>query len=262
MVALDCRTRRDASQSKTAPAGLARKVDYERHFQAVAPALSVVLSPTPVLGRKAQERVQAAARFVSKMPGFGWLANALDVEAWSFHDDAFKELVGFLRKRTAAVVLSGDVHYGFTAQLKKGNGHRWVNLTSSAFHNQWVDNPRWLLAGRGALEAAGGLPSVDDTHELDDGTWRETVLLFESSEGVAAERALDEAAFRAEVENLPASDRPVGLEAAHTIEGEFLLYCHAAEVRFKVGRVLHSLLRETKAGVPVSETASVKLPVG
>jgi hypothetical protein len=70
------------------------------------PYLSLVVIPGPVLGVPWIE-----ARQESRTPDIVW---GRDAEAWGLQPRTFHRLLGRLARRPRVLVLSGDVHYGFT----------------------------------------------------------------------------------------------------------------------------------------------------
>ena len=67
---------------------------------------------------------------------------AWDMEAWAMDTERFETLLARLQPMKKVVILSGDVHYTFSAEMdywKKGvsTPTRIVQLTSSAIKNEW-----------------------------------------------------------------------------------------------------------------------------
>lgn len=129
VVGLDCRMRRAFLGGQV---DLASRAAIDERLPAGAARLTVVLSPTPVLGWRLLERVQALA-------GRLGLDVAFDDEAWG-QSPAQAWLLARLLSRGPALVLSGDVHYGFAARLTVSGGafagRAVCNLVASALKNR------------------------------------------------------------------------------------------------------------------------------
>jgi hypothetical protein len=147
-VVLDTRTRRAFSGAR-APANLiaASALTNQLPAHAAQFVLTVVLSPAPVFGHTFLETMQQPARFFSWIRGFlphsrtGYGGSAwLDHEAWSFDRWGFEHLLDELARYGRVLILSGDVHYSFTAAVKywhqaHGRQAAMVQLCSSSFKN-------------------------------------------------------------------------------------------------------------------------------
>lgn len=164
-VVLDTRTRRTFDQGRYGPPGLISATSLDAQLPAsLAPSpgaeLLFVVSPAPVLGLALiEEMVQP----VGSRAGFDFfLATMLrtkpritgykefDMEAWSMDAARFEALLARLHQFGKVVILSGDVHYGFSAELdywKRGTPtpSRVVQVTASALKNQYVDVPKRAL---------------------------------------------------------------------------------------------------------------------
>ncbi len=166
---LDTRTRRDLLSSY-APPGLLKKnaLDEQIPDTAVPSAgaeVLIVISPAPVLGLALIEEVfqpvmaRAATDFVNaikaafdkhKEPEIsGYLE--WDMEAWSMSPIHFEALLKKLHKMKKVIILSGDVHYGFSSEMdywKKGDAEpsRIIELCSSSLKNEWPEVLKRVLS--------------------------------------------------------------------------------------------------------------------
>jgi hypothetical protein len=118
------------------------------------PDFVIVISPCPVLGfPNFEELIQPAAAatislFQSDNNNPGIIAGRLgfDYEAWGFNTLGFERLLDRLNNYKKVILLSGDVHYGDTVVLDYWKGtseaptSRMVQLTASAFKNEWMGN--------------------------------------------------------------------------------------------------------------------------
>lgn len=155
LVVLDTRTRRWRSeQNFNHPSGL---MDWEaitdlqqdiRDLDAV-----ILVSPAPIFGVKLIEAIQKV---------FTWMGKPLmvDAENWMAHPGSAYALMNLFthpKTPTNFVILSGDVHYSFTYDIKlrglKSSPNIW-QITSSGLRNEfphdlleWFDRlNRWLYA--------------------------------------------------------------------------------------------------------------------
>lgn len=107
---------------------------------AAAP-LTVVVTPSPAFGTHIVEHViQPAA---SLLPGG---AAFTDYESWGGATANHQDLIARLAAYQPVVVLSGDVHYGFTGAVgddRSGGSSRFAQLTASAAQN--AENKTLLL---------------------------------------------------------------------------------------------------------------------
>ncbi len=150
---LDTRTRREY-ESLNSPPGLLNEAALEEQIPGSIPGgdapFTFIISPAPVLGISSfEELIQPAAAAVTgissttgRNPGF--LAGMLkrDYEAWGMSPKAFEALVERMSKLKRVIILSGDVHYGFSSMLDYWQGSantpaaRLVQFTSSALKNE------------------------------------------------------------------------------------------------------------------------------
>jgi hypothetical protein len=87
-----------------------------------------------------------------------------DIEAWSFNPAAFEALLARLQPHHQVLILSGDVHFGFTATMdywKQGEPKptRIVQAVASAFQNENSPTLQFLL-NTARLQQAFGLGLV------------------------------------------------------------------------------------------------------
>ena len=160
VIALDCRTRRSYDgRGRFALVGAA-DVDRALAFPADGqkPSFSIVISPAPVLGVSLIEAVQKLAS--------QWADEAVvqfDYEPWSA-GDTINALLNRLLYRSPALVLSGDVHYGFVAtavaQAGPHKGGRIINCTASALKNCSPGLVRWGKTLGGVSPHAAGVDEV------------------------------------------------------------------------------------------------------
>jgi hypothetical protein len=182
IVVLDTRTRRTYPTRHSAP-GLLNTEALEQQIpagpQSAATQLLIVVSPAPVLGlpvfeelgqpagaavidalnffrAKGKEESTLAEQRRAKLVG----AFLLDLEAWGLNVAAFEALLARLQPHHHVLILSGDVHYGFTSTLdywKQGEPRptRVVQAVASSFQNQ---NPAALqfLLGTARLQQVFG----------------------------------------------------------------------------------------------------------
>lgn len=158
-IVLDTRTHRSFDNGRYGPPRLIDAASLEEQLpDSLAPSpgaeLLFVVSPSPVLGLALIEEMaqpigargamdfflSTMMRSTPEISGY----KAFDMEAWSLDAAGFEALLARFHELKKVVVLSGDVHYGFTAQLdywKRGEPEpvRVVQLTSSALKNQWPD---------------------------------------------------------------------------------------------------------------------------
>jgi hypothetical protein len=155
-VVLDTRTWRTFN-GRYSPPGLISDVALEEQLPAsLAPSpgaeVLIVVSPAPVLGLAAIEEL---AQPIGARGYFDFTSSVIigqtpkitgymefDMEAWSLHSERFEALLARFNQMGKVVILSGDVHYGFSSEMdywKKAQPQpsRIVQLTASAFKNEW-----------------------------------------------------------------------------------------------------------------------------
>ena len=163
-VVLDTRTWR-AFDGRYTPPGLVSDVALDEQLPAsFAPSpgaeVLIVISPAPVLGLSAIEELaqpigargyfdfidSAIIGSEPKITGY----TAFDMEAWSLHSERFEALLARFNEMGKVVILSGDVHYGFSAEMDywktaQPQPGRIVQLTASALKNDWGISPKRAL---------------------------------------------------------------------------------------------------------------------
>lgn len=164
-VVLDTRTRRTFDNGRYGPPGLISAASLEAQLPAtLAPSpgaeLLFIVSAAPVLGLALIEEM---AQPIGARAGYDFFLSTMlrsepritgykefEMEAWSMDAARFEALLARLEQFRKVVILSGDVHYGFSAELdywKQGatTPARVVQLTASALKNQWEDVPKRAL---------------------------------------------------------------------------------------------------------------------
>jgi hypothetical protein len=155
-VFLDTRTRR-TYPGRLEPPGLMSDAALDDQLPASllpspgAGAL-IVVSPAPVIGLALIEELLQPLLARVKSDFFGGVIQGhqpavsgyldWDFEAWSLDPAQFEKFLARCAELGPVVLLSGDVHYGFSAQLdyfkpSAGPPSRIVQLTSSALKNEW-----------------------------------------------------------------------------------------------------------------------------
>jgi len=149
LVALDTRTRRNFRSARAGAGLISQDV-----LNAMLPPrsgsrpLTIVLSGAPVIGHPfLEETLQPLLTHV-------WGTADTDYEAWSFDRGAFERFFQRLGQYNQALILSGDVHYAFSAGMSYWDEHsgggaspnrsRFVQLTASSFKNS---DTKTLLVG-------------------------------------------------------------------------------------------------------------------
>lgn len=128
VLVLDTRTHRDATRD--GQAALMTEAELQRQITAAAPttkAVHIVLSPAPVIGHPFVERIiQATA-------GRHGLDAAVDLESWwsEARPGPFEALLDRLSAMERVILISGDVHYGFSATLRYWNDRPGKVVTAS-----------------------------------------------------------------------------------------------------------------------------------
>lgn len=146
---LNTRTERQYFEKEKPLANLIRNIRPEGQFS--SEKLAVIVSPVPVFGNvpfeTGQESMQKGTTDVITAIAFRATDNVgmfeKDQEAWSFSGRGFGKLLHFLSLFKKVLILSGDVHHSFTAQVKlwrqsgadKYQLTKIVQSTSSALKN-------------------------------------------------------------------------------------------------------------------------------
>jgi len=160
LVVLDTRTHRWRSESSLGkPSGL---MDWESlsdlQQELIGEDAVVLVSPAPVFGVKLIETVQRIVSFLGK-------PLLVDAENWMAHPGAANVMLNiFHHPRTPRnfVILSGDVHYSFVADVvlrRQKNSPRVWQITCSGIRNEfprtlleWFDRlDRWLYSAQSPL---------------------------------------------------------------------------------------------------------------
>jgi len=153
LIVLDTRTRRGITHE--GQADLMPPSELDRQITARArttKAVTLVLSPAPVIGHPFHERVIGVY-------GGNIDPKYIDKESWWNEDrpEAFEGILDHLSQAQRVIILSGDVHYGFTSTMRYWNQRPGreaqaaiVQLCSSALKNE-DGNTRTL--GAAATEA-------------------------------------------------------------------------------------------------------------
>lgn len=159
---LDTRTRREYASLNAAPGLVPEAALREQTPDSLSgtPPFSIIISPVPVLGLSSFEELiqpgaSAAIGLKSKGDNPGIIGGLLefDYEAWGFNTAAFERLLERLNILQKVIILSGDVHYGFSSMLDYWKGTsatptaRIIQLTSSALKNMWFANVHILRSG-------------------------------------------------------------------------------------------------------------------
>jgi hypothetical protein len=164
---LDCRTRRHYDRRYSPPALLSNNALVDQlPLTAPGPGAEVVLiiAQTPVLGMAIfEELIQPVTGALMGNP-------YADLEAWAFNPEMLETFLDKIHTYKKVVVLSGDVHYGFTTLLDywkrntSGIGYeqsRVLQLVSSACKNESeLGTEQFFLSGRAnQLESNAFFPS-------------------------------------------------------------------------------------------------------
>jgi hypothetical protein len=119
VVVLDARTHRKYAQGADDPPFL---LDDAALQQQIPPAptsstqVTLVVAPAPVAGFSLVEAIQELMVAIGKTRAEGILE--ADFEAWIFQRHAFESLLARLASHDPVVLLSGDVHYGFSFRIE------------------------------------------------------------------------------------------------------------------------------------------------
>ena len=148
LIVLDTRTRRDIAHEGQADLMLPTELDRQIAKRATSgKALTLVLSPAPVIGHPFHERV--IGRYGGKInPKY------IDRESWwnEARGEAFEGILDFLSSSERVIILSGDVHYGFTAAVRYWNERpgRTVRATVVQLCSSALKNEDWKTKALGA----------------------------------------------------------------------------------------------------------------
>lgn len=125
------------------------------------PKLVIIVSPVPAIGFPMIEEIaqvtlgniEGQSSEAGETPGTISATLVRDMEAWGFNIPALEDLLDRMAAYKRVVLLSGDIHYGYSAMLDywKGatkEGHaRFIQLVASSFKQAWPLNPTVLLSG-------------------------------------------------------------------------------------------------------------------
>jgi hypothetical protein len=161
IVLLDERTvreypRKDSRGSRISGAAL----DLQLPPPASPVPFTIVVASAPILGTELVEDV-IQPLFDVLLPGGDRFT---DFDSWSAVTSTHQELLARLAEHDPVVVLSGDVHYGFTTRLTRtedGNATRVAQLTASAAKNTEIKNAAISLFSELAMRL--GLERVRET---------------------------------------------------------------------------------------------------
>ncbi|TCC47505.1 hypothetical protein E0H75_22265 [Kribbella capetownensis] len=148
LIALDTRTRRSFARANGPPC-LVGGVDLATQIPLPGSVkeLTVLVSGAPVVGHPLLEEVVQPITRVVKDPGYA------DYEFWTGRRDCFEALLDRLTPLRRVLMLSGDVHYGFSVAVHYWNKRTgttlpavFVQLCSSALSNE--DGKTNLIANK------------------------------------------------------------------------------------------------------------------
>lgn len=165
LVVLDTRTGRDLAGTPNTDKDAAPALIELGHLDQQLPdtittPLTILVSAAPILGHPFVERVVQDMgvnvvdwigknlQIVNDIGG----AEMVDREAWGANSESYEFLLSRLAEFDSKItILSGDVHYSFSAVMdywasNTGVQRRFIQLTSSALHNH-QDSPKWIDRG-------------------------------------------------------------------------------------------------------------------
>lgn len=183
VIVLDSRTHRGFDDAATDPKGTAgaallgpgeiqtQLLDRlaQRQAEGRTVEFTIVIAPAPVIGHPLLEsilqptvtKVWNVRKYIAEhswglIEGPRGGEEEWDTEAWSFNPGTFQELLRALSRFQRVVLLSGDVHYGFSAKVQYWNDRQGeqiragiVQLTASGLRNEVF---KTRLLGRGRLD--------------------------------------------------------------------------------------------------------------
>lgn len=174
VLVLDTRTQREfPGKNDFDFPGLLHADAYEEQISNLprAPEIEVTLaiSPGPFVGVPFMENLQKVAKNISEK--FGSAAWGFDTEAWGLEESAFEKMLsrlalrGVSNKQNKVVILSGDVHYSFSARLqyratKPFEAATNINteLTIAQFTSSSLKNEKKGIGGSHSLHIKGFVP--------------------------------------------------------------------------------------------------------
>lgn len=174
VLVLDTRTQREfPGKNDFDFPGLLHADAYDEQISNVprGPEIEVTLaiSPGPFVGVPFMENLQKVAKNISEK--FGSAAWGFDTEAWGLEESAFEKMLsrmalrGVSNKQNKVVILSGDVHYSFSARLqyratKPFEAATNINteLTIAQFTSSSLKNEKKGIGGSHSLHKKGFVP--------------------------------------------------------------------------------------------------------
>ncbi|MFD8075047.1 hypothetical protein ACFV3E_20660 [Streptomyces sp. NPDC059718] len=202
VIALDTRTHRDYISAGPDKAGLLTEAEMARQLSANQPTdpamLAFVIAPAPVTGHPLVE--EALQPLMAAAKG----SRTADNEAWCVNRNAYEAFMRRLGAFGQVVLLSGDVHYGYTNHTAYFGAApqapaRIVQLCSSAAKN--ADTLTRMIQAIGFLKIAGRGWFGFSTPITSDGGANLRASLKSGSEGRPADRSLRDLYFRLVVED-------------------------------------------------------------
>jgi hypothetical protein len=143
IVLLDERTAREYPRTDSRGARISRAaLAVQMPAPSTAVPFTVVVAPSPILGSDLVEDVIQPLLNVLMAAGARG-ARFADFESWSAVPANHQDLLARLAAHHPVVILSGDVHYGFTARMTRTEGGvttRAAQLTASAAKNTEIKN--------------------------------------------------------------------------------------------------------------------------
>ena len=136
LIFIDSRTKREFDSSE-GPAALIRTAEMKNQID-IKSDLAIVVSPTPIIGNYEIEKFQQQQNIYKR-----------DKEAWVFNQSALQNLLKILSGFKSTILLSGDVHYGFTVSVDYWNYRTgsmqksgMTQLCSSSIKNSDINTER------------------------------------------------------------------------------------------------------------------------
>ncbi|MDJ0695669.1 hypothetical protein [Mastigocoleus sp. MO_188.B34] len=131
--------------------------------------VTLAISAGPVVGVPFMENLQKVAKNISEK--FGSAAWGFDTEAWGLEESAFERILsrmalrGLPNKQNKVVILSGDVHYSFSARLQyratkpfEATTNINIELTIAQFTSSSLKNEKKGIGGSHSLHKKGFVP--------------------------------------------------------------------------------------------------------
>ena len=175
VLVLDTRTQREfPGKNDFDFPGLLHEEAYEEQISNVPrhpdTEVTLVISPGPVVGVPFMEKLQKIAKSITEK--FGSAAWGFDTEAWGLEETAFERILsrmalrGSPGKQNKVVILSGDVHYSFSARLQyratrpfeAAESANNSDLTIVQFTSSPLKNEKKGIGGSHSLHVKGFVP--------------------------------------------------------------------------------------------------------